>query len=155
MQQQHWKLGQGHQNLIRSPKPNQLFIMSQCYIHGNLVKIRQLVHEISCTQETVTLKLTPTGSTSKTICPPPLRWGNIMILNIRTDMSGQTWETWIRLLLKKQSDQSLKSVQFFLHLLEAWLYGQINFQNFRKMIISGIPTLTIVMVLISALTVRK
>ena len=32
---------------LRSPKPNQLFIMPQCYIHANLVKIRQPVHEIS------------------------------------------------------------------------------------------------------------
>ena len=34
----------------RSPKPIQLFIMSKCYIHANLVKIRQLVHETLCTQ---------------------------------------------------------------------------------------------------------
>ena len=52
----------------RSPKPNQLFIMSQCYIHANLVKIRQPVHEISCEQESVTPTLKP-------ICPPPLQWG--------------------------------------------------------------------------------
>ena len=34
----------------RSPKPNQLFIMSQCYIHANLVKIHQLVanKKVSC-----------------------------------------------------------------------------------------------------------
>ena len=38
----------------RSPKPSQLFIMSQCYIHANLVKIHPLVHEISCKQESVT-----------------------------------------------------------------------------------------------------
>ena len=35
----------------RSPKPNQLFIMSQCYSHANLVKIHPPVHEISCKQE--------------------------------------------------------------------------------------------------------
>ena len=35
----------------RSPKPNQLFIMSQCYIHANLVKIQQPVHEILWKQE--------------------------------------------------------------------------------------------------------
>ena len=34
----------------RSPKPIQLFIISKCYIHANLVKIRQLVHVILCTQ---------------------------------------------------------------------------------------------------------
>ena len=34
----------------RSPKPIQLFIMSKCYGHANLVKICQLVHEILGTQ---------------------------------------------------------------------------------------------------------
>ena len=56
----------------RSPKPNQL-IMSQCYSHANLVKIHPPVHEILCKQESITP--TPMGSASKTICPPPLRWG--------------------------------------------------------------------------------
>ena len=37
-------------NRSRSPKSNQLFIMSQCYIHANLVEICQPVHEIWCTQ---------------------------------------------------------------------------------------------------------
>ena len=65
----------------RSPKPNQLIIMFQCYIHANLVKIHQSVYEISCKQESVTPTLTPTltptptGSVPKTICPPPLQWG--------------------------------------------------------------------------------
>ena len=56
----------------------------------NLVKIHPPVHEISCKQSvkptltptptpTLTLKPTPTGSAPKTICPPPLRWGDIMI----------------------------------------------------------------------------
>ena len=31
-----------------SPKHNQLFIMSQCYIHANLLTIHPPVHEISC-----------------------------------------------------------------------------------------------------------
>ena len=59
------------------PKPNQLFIISKCYIHANLIKIHPLVHEISCIQESVTptLSLMPTGSAPKTICPPPLWWG--------------------------------------------------------------------------------
>ena len=34
----------------RSPKPIQLSIMSKCYIHANLIKIRQLVHAIFGTQ---------------------------------------------------------------------------------------------------------
>ena len=36
-------------NRSRSPKPNRLFIMSQCYIHASLVEICQPVHEISYT----------------------------------------------------------------------------------------------------------
>ena len=61
----------------RSPKPNHLFIMSHRYIHANLSKIHLPVHEISCKQESVTptLTSTPTGSATKTIWPPPLRWG--------------------------------------------------------------------------------
>ena len=61
----------------RSPKPNQLFTMSQCNIHANLVKIHPLVHEILCKQKSVTLMPTPTltltptpGSAPKTVCPP-------------------------------------------------------------------------------------
>ena len=46
--------------MSRSPKPNQLFTMSQCYIHANLVKIHPPVHEILCKQESVTTMLTPT-----------------------------------------------------------------------------------------------
>ena len=67
----------------RSPEPNQLFNMSQCYIQANLVKIHLPVHEILCKQESVTLTPTltpmltpmPTGSAPKTICPPLLQWG--------------------------------------------------------------------------------
>ena len=69
--------------ISKSPKSHQLFIMSQCYIRGNLVKIHPPIHEISCKQECVTLTLTPTptptptptGSAPKTVYPPPLRWG--------------------------------------------------------------------------------
>ena len=67
----------------RSPEPNQLIIMSQCYIHANLVKIHPPVLEISCKQESVTLTLmptltltqTPTGSALKQYVPPTLQWG--------------------------------------------------------------------------------
>ena len=88
-----------------SPKPNQLFIMSQCYIHANAIKIRQPVHEISCKQESVTptptptptLMPTPTGSAPKTICPPPLRWGTyICIVHTwfkRTKLSSMACQT--------------------------------------------------------------
>ena len=37
----------------RSLKPNQLFMVSRYYIHANLVKIHQPVHEILCTQENI------------------------------------------------------------------------------------------------------
>ena len=47
----------------RSPKPIQLFIMSKCYIHANLVKIHQLIHEILCCTHTFWLKF---GSLSPT-----------------------------------------------------------------------------------------
>ena len=65
----------------RSPKPNELFIMSQCYIHANLIKIHPPVHEISCKRERVTVTLTPTltptptGSAPKIICPLPFCGG--------------------------------------------------------------------------------
>ena len=53
--------------------------MSKCYIHVNLVIICQLVHEISWKQESVTPTPMPTpkGSAPKTICHPPLWWGDI------------------------------------------------------------------------------
>ena len=54
-----------------SPKPNQLLIVS-CYIHANLVKIHQPVHEMSCTQDSAT----PT-TLHKKQCPFPPRWGDI------------------------------------------------------------------------------
>ena len=60
----------------RSPKPNQLFTMSQCYIHANVVKIWHLVHELLGKQEsfapmaTPALTSTPTGSAPKTILSP-------------------------------------------------------------------------------------
>ena len=44
-------------NMSRSPKSNQLFIMSQCYIHANLVEICQPFHEIWCTQALLGLNL--------------------------------------------------------------------------------------------------
>ena len=44
-------------NRSRSPKPNQLFIMSQCYIQANLVEICQSIHEIWCIQALLGLNL--------------------------------------------------------------------------------------------------
>ena len=50
----------------RSLRPNQLFIMSQCYIHANFIKFHLLVHEISCKQESVTPTSTPTPTLTST-----------------------------------------------------------------------------------------
>ena len=66
-------------NRSRSPKPNQLFIMSQCYIHANLVKIHPSIHEIVCNQESVTP--TTTGPAPKTISPSP-SVGDIILLHL-------------------------------------------------------------------------
>ena len=57
------------------------------------------------------------------------RWGTsvfsentaIFFLSFRTDRSGQTVQTQIRLLLEERSDQGLHCLQFPLHLLDALL----------------------------------
>ena len=59
----------------RSPKSNQLVPLSQQYIYASLVKIYTLVQKIAHGKEAMRMS-TPTGPTSKTICPPPLRWGD-------------------------------------------------------------------------------
>ena len=41
-----------------------------------------------------------------------------MILNFRTDRTGQTVQTQIRLLLEEQSDQGLHCLLFHLHLFD-------------------------------------
>ena len=46
----------------------------------------------------------------------------VMILSFRTDRSGQTVQTQIRLLLEEQSDQGLHCLPFCLHRLDALLY---------------------------------
>ena len=48
----------------------------------------------------------------------------VMILSFRTDRSGQTVQTQIRLLLEEQSDQGLHCLQFRLHLLGALFFGK-------------------------------
>ena len=56
--------------ISRSPKPIQFFIVSKCYIHANLVKIRQLVHEILCTQASLCPQLRRScGSILVSGCP--------------------------------------------------------------------------------------
>ena len=46
-------------------------------------------------------------------------------------MSGQIVKTLIRLLLEEQSDQSLHCLQYYLHLLDALLYGKTSFFRFK------------------------
>ena len=48
-------------------------------------------------------------------------WNTVMFLSFRTDRSGQTVQTQIRLLLEEQSDQGLHCLQFPLHLLDVLL----------------------------------
>ena len=50
----------------------------------------------------------------------------VMILNIGTDMSEQTVQTQIRLLLMEQSDQGLLCLLFCLHLLNTILHCKIQ-----------------------------
>ena len=54
----------------------------------------------------------------------PIWYSNItvMITSFRTDRSGQTVPTQIRLLLEEQSDQGLHRLQFPLHRLDKLLY---------------------------------
>ena len=62
----------------RSPIPNQVFIMSKCYIQSNLVPICTLVHEISYTQESATATMANADRVcTKTDMPPsPLVGGH-------------------------------------------------------------------------------
>ena len=50
----------------------------------------------------------------------------VIILNIGTDMSEQTVQTQIRLLLMEQSDQGLLCLLFCLHLLNTILHCKIQ-----------------------------
>ena len=56
--------------------------------------------------------------------------GTVMIISFRTDVSGQTVQTQIRLLLEEQSDQSLHCLLFHLHFLEAFLCSKANMLEF-------------------------
>ena len=83
----------------RSPKPNQLIIISQCYIHANLVKIHPPVHETSRKQESVmpTLTPTPTGSAPKTNMSLSPSVGVIIIV-CKTIWSME-WYKWTKIML--------------------------------------------------------
>ena len=47
--------------MARSPKPQHIFIMAQCYIHASLVPIHPVVQEIFCTQRSTMLPPTLMG----------------------------------------------------------------------------------------------
>ena len=80
-----------------SPKPDQLFIMSQCYIHANLIKIHPLVHEISCKQESANADANRIR-TKNNMSPSP-SVGDIIIINYNTYWNGHkncfVFFTWI------------------------------------------------------------
>ena len=52
-----------------------------------------------------------------------------MVLNFRTDRSGQTVQTQIRLLLKEQFDQSLHCLLFHLHVFIAPAYSKVRYRD--------------------------
>ena len=54
-----------------------------------------------------------------------------MTLSFRTDRSGQTVQTQIRLLLEEQSDQGLHYLQYCLNPLDALLDGKTSFFKFK------------------------
>ena len=53
-----------------------------------------------------------------------VKYITVMFLSFRTDKSGQTVQTQIRLLLEEQSDQGLHYLPFRLHRLDSLLYGR-------------------------------
>ena len=55
----------------------------------------------------------------------------LMILSVRTDRSGQTVQTQVRLFLEEQSDQGLHCLQFPLHLLMLDSIVEPHCSNFR------------------------
>ena len=54
----------------------------------------------------------------------------VMTLSFRTDWSGQTVQTQIRLLLEEQSDQGLHCLLFHLHLFDKIPKGLASFLEF-------------------------
>ena len=54
----------------------------------------------------------------------------VIILSFRTDMSGQTVQTQIRLLFEEQSDQGLHCLPFRLHRLDSLLYSRATLFKF-------------------------
>ena len=54
----------------------------------------------------------------------------VMILNFRTDRSGQTVQTQIRLLLQEQSDQGLHCLLFHLHFFDKIPSGMASLFEF-------------------------
>ena len=67
-------------------------------------------------------------------CPmQPLRfsiYATVMAQSFRTDRSGQTVQTQIRLLLREQSDQGLHCLLFHLYLLNKIFYGLVSVFEF-------------------------
>ena len=55
----------------------------------------------------------------------------VKFLNFRTDRSGQTVQTQIRLLLKEQSDQGLHCLLFHLHVFDKLPSGLVSLFEFK------------------------
>ena len=65
----------------RSPKSNQLFPYYLQCIYASLVKIRLLVQKITHRNKAIWMR---TGSSTRTIYPPPFGWGGIILMQ-KTD----------------------------------------------------------------------
>ena len=64
------------------------------------------------------------------LCPSRFFFNTVIIQGFRTDRSGQTVQTQIRLFLEDQSDLGLHCLPFLLHLLNNFLYGKSTFFEF-------------------------
>ena len=122
----------------RSPKSNQLFIMFQCYIRANLVKIHPPDHEISCIQESVTPTLrltpTPTGSAQKTICPLPfggslgditnmgVYWIVLSIIDQNSDKKNNMFDTFQKIWVIHVFNESKNHYKLIVRLVVVFLF---------------------------------
>ena len=82
---------------------------NHCY---NMLSLQQLL----CPKVPSSPIHCPLYSLHFTFCSLGSMGSTIMILSFRTDRSGQTVQTQIRLLIEEQSDQGLRCLLFHLHL---------------------------------------
>ena len=96
------------------PKPSMFAYVNKYPFHMSWLASTVKLQKIETPEELVVEQCYNTALSS-----PPF----LMIPSFRTDRSGQTVQTQIRLLLEEKSDQGLHRLQFWLHLLGALLFG--------------------------------